>query len=114
MSLSIRIVISPPYCGFPSLSHQLPEVVVVGIVEVVVVAIDVLVVLGAVMVVVVVEVAAGAVVEVVEVVHDASSMESIISPVNVIQITPFFIQTPSLFWQTAGEHIFFPTQDIIC
>jgi hypothetical protein len=111
MSLSIRIVISPPYCGFPSLSHQLPEVVVVGIVEVVVVAIDVLVVLGAVMVVVVVEVAAGAVVEVV---HDASSMESIISPVNVIQITPFFIQTPSLFWQTAGEHIFFPTQDIIC
>jgi hypothetical protein len=85
--------------------------VVVGIVEVVVVAIDVLVVLGAVMVVVVVEVAAGAVVEVV---HDASSMESIISPVNVIQITPFFIQTPSLFWQTAGEHIFFPTQDIIC
>jgi hypothetical protein len=54
------------------------------------------------------------VVEVVEVVHDASSMESIISPVNVIQITPFFIQTPSLFWQTAGEHIFFPTQDIIC
>jgi hypothetical protein len=28
----IEITISPPYCGFPSLSHQLPDVVAAGVV----------------------------------------------------------------------------------
>jgi hypothetical protein len=111
MSLSIRIVSSPPYCGFPSFSHQFPAVVVTGLVEVVAVVIAELVVEVAVVAMTVVEVVTGAVVEVVEVVHDASIRDSIIRPVNANQVTPFFIQTPSLF-KNRGEFNIFPRSGI--
>jgi hypothetical protein len=107
ISLSIRIVSSPPYCGFPSFSHQFPAVVVTGLVEVVAVVIAELVVEVAVVAMTVVEVVTGAVVEVVEVVHDASIRDSIIRPVNANQVTPFFIQTPSIF-KNRGDFNIFP------
>jgi hypothetical protein len=105
MSLSTLKVISPPYWGTPNLSHHFPlvAVVVTGFVVAVVVFIAVVVVLVWVVLIVEVEVAAWVEVVVVEVVHDASIRDITIRLVMAIQVTPFFIQTPSLFWQPAGK-----------
>jgi hypothetical protein len=77
--------------------------VVTGFVVAVVVFIAVVVVLVWVVLIVEVEVAAWVEVVVVEVVHDASIRDITIRLVMAIQVTPFFIQTPSLFWQPAGK-----------
>ena len=94
-----RRVIVPPYRGVPSLSHQLPVVAVVDVVEIVV--LDVLV--G-----VLVEIATGVLDAAIEVVvdcrvvaevdveQDAKTSDNTMRQINNIQIVPLFIQT-SLF-----------------
>jgi hypothetical protein len=95
MFAAYRRTISPPYCGLPRLSHQLPVAAVV--VGVVVGAVVVAVVGGAVLVVVVV-VVMGVVVDVVaDVAHDAKTSDITIRQVNTIQIALLFIWTSFYF-----------------
>jgi len=92
MSLVIRRVISPPYCGWPRLSHQFPVVAVVVVVGLVVVAVVVVVVVAGVTVVFVPWVVVLA--------HDAITSDITMRHVNNNQIAPFFIQT-SLYFSIA-------------
>jgi hypothetical protein len=85
-----RILISPPYCGLPSESHQFPAVaalVVAGglVVDVVTGTVVDAVVFTA---VVVVDDEAGVVVDVVQ---DANTRDVTIKQVSAIQIIPLFI-----------------------
>jgi len=83
---------SPPYCGFPSLSHQLPFVLAVVVVDLevciaVVVAIGIDAVVTAVVDVVVL------VAIVVDVVQDAKTSDVTMRQVNAIQVVPIFISS---------------------
>ena len=85
-------MIVPPYCGFPSLSHQLPVEVVTGLVVVELVggtAVDEVVVLGAVEVVVCAEVVDEVDVEVF--VQEASNSAATIRMLKLNQISLFLI-----------------------
>jgi hypothetical protein len=88
----VRIVIAPPYCGVPRLSHQLPVEVVVTAVVVdcvvvpVVLTIDVVVVL----VVVTIEVVDVGVDVVVDDLQDANNIAVTINKLKPNQITLFF------------------------
>ena len=90
MSLFVRMVKFPPYCGLPSLSHQFPlAVVVVAIVVGSVVVVSGSVVVDVVFVVDVVEVAAD-VDTVVDLAHDASNMAATSMRLKPNQITLLF------------------------
>jgi hypothetical protein len=94
-----RSVIVPPYCGVPSLSHQLPVAAVVDVVEIVVFGV---------LVGVLVEIAVGVLDAAIEVVvdcrivaevdveQDAKTSDITMRQINNIQIVPLFILT-SLF-----------------
>jgi len=88
------MVIVPPYCGLPSLSHQLPVVVVVFLVVVGVVMVVVLVVGLDVVGVDVVD--DSGVDDVVDVLQDARTSVVTMRQVSTIQIAPFFIQSSFL------------------
>jgi hypothetical protein len=87
----------PPYCGLPSLSHQLPVVpvaeVVVAFVVVVVEVVDTV----ATVVVWVVVLEAVVVVVVVDVPQDAKTIDATMSRVMTSQKVPFFISPPYIF-----------------
>jgi hypothetical protein len=86
----LRRVISPPYCGLPSVSHQLPDTVV-GLVVVIVVEVgldvdvDVMVEIG-----VEVDVALDVVVDLAQ---DAKTSDVTMRKVNTIQKAPLFIHS---------------------
>jgi hypothetical protein len=84
----IRIIMSPPYCGLPRLSHQFPAFEVVGFVVGAIVG----TVVDVVLVVIVVGVVAWVDVEVgVDVVQDARISDVTMRQVSNIQIVPLFI-----------------------
>jgi hypothetical protein len=83
---------TPPYCGLPRLSHQLPVPEVVGFVEVG--AVLAVVRGGAVVLVVVVVVVTVAVdVAVVDVLQEARTSDITMRQVSAIQIVPLFISS---------------------
>ena len=93
ISLFVRRLSSPPYCGVPSLSHHFPwavevvvDLVVDGCPVVVVVVVVVLVTAGVVELVVVVVV--------VEVVQEAKTSDVRMRQVNAVQMAPLFICPP--------------------
>jgi len=89
MSAALRIVIVPPYCGVPRLSHQLPAIVVV--VVAIVVGAVVAVVLVVVDVFVSVDVVDDVAVDVlVDVVQDAINIAAISKKLKPNQINLFF------------------------
>jgi hypothetical protein len=91
ISLFIRRVIVPPYCGVPRLSHQLPVVeVVVGFIEVC----AILVVVSGGAVVLVEAVLTGVVdVDVVDDLQDDKISDITMRQVSIIQIIPLFISS---------------------
>ena len=100
------MVIVPPYCGAPSLSHQFPVEVVVTVVDVgsdaklvVDVGIDAEVVVDGSDAKLVVDVGSDSVVVVVlDLLHDASSIAATRKMLKLNQITLFFINTSTCFF----------------
>ena len=89
MSAARRKVAVPPYCGLPSLSHQLPAALVVVVVGLVVDTADVVV--GRIDVVVLATVDTVVRVEVVvEEEQEARTNDDTIKQVETIQMAPFF------------------------
>lgn len=90
--LSRRVRV-PPYCGVPSLFHQLPVVLAVAVVAVVlgmVMGVDVAFEVGW----DVVDVVGVETVVVVDVAQDAKTNDVIMRQVSTVQIIPFFIEPP--------------------
>jgi hypothetical protein len=92
MSELVRIVIAPPYCGVPRLSHQLPvEVVVTAVVaESVVVLVVLTTDVGVVLVVLTIEVVDAGADVVVDELQDASSIAAIIKKLKNNQVNLLF------------------------
>ena len=88
----VRIVIEPPYCGVPRLSHQLPvEVVVTAVVvDCAVVLVVFTIEVGVVLVVVTIEVVDVDVDAVVDELQDANNIVVTIKKLKTNQITLFF------------------------
>jgi hypothetical protein len=81
----------PPYCGLPSLSHQLPDIPVVEVVVTLVVVVVEVVETGATVVVWVVVLEAVVVLVVVDVPQDAKTIDATMRRVMTSQKVPFFI-----------------------
>jgi hypothetical protein len=91
MSVAIRKIIVPPYCGIPRLSHQFPvTAVVVGVVVVTIAAVVVEVAVLVVVVVVVLVVAEIDVVDVFNVEQDDNSIAATRKKIKPNQINLFF------------------------
>ena len=88
-----RRVSVPPYCGVPSLSHQLPVALAVAVVVVVlgmVMGVDVAFEVGW----DVVDAVDVEIVVVVDLAQDAETSDATMRHVRIIQIVPFFIEPP--------------------
>jgi hypothetical protein len=94
------MTISPPYCGVPSLSHQLPVGRVLGAVVTLVVAGVEAIEVAELVKIVGAAVADFVVVDVVvEVAHDAKTRDDVMRTVSAIQAIPLFIGPPPILME---------------